>query len=101
MTVRRRARVRETNAPGNARKARRMAEKLVRSGESGHPAERRGGPGKKNVRGEPAPVMYILPGEKKEVFLDDGLDVGVGKMLADGSAMFVKDDAGGLIQHFP
>jgi len=45
--------------------------------------------------------MDVLPAEEQEILLQHGLNVGVGEVLADSAAMFVVDDAGGLVKHFP
>ncbi len=68
---------------------------------SGEPGEERADPGLDEMREQARPVVNILPGEEQEVFLQHALDIGVRKTFADGAAMFVIDDARGLVHIFP
>ncbi len=48
-----------------------------------------------------SPAVDVFPGEQDVVLLQHGIDIGGAEALADGAAVFVVDDAGGLIEHLP
>ena len=56
---------------------------------------------KTEVAAEPAPLVNILPGEEDEVLLQNRFDVAGAEAAADGAAVFVMHDAGGLVENFP
>src|ERR1700722_19778544 len=53
------------------------------------------------MRDQQLPVMDIFPREQQEVFLEDPLNVFLAEALADGAAVFVIHNAGGLVKHLP
>ena len=59
------------------------------------------GLGEEEMGGEAGPGVDVFPAEDEEVFLEDGIDEILGEFLADGAAVFMVDDAGGLIVNLP
>ena len=53
------------------------------------------------MRGQPAPLMDVLPHEQQKICLQHRLDVTVTEMLTDCAPVFVINDAGGLVEHLP
>src|SRR5205809_1010083 len=64
-------------------------------------AKHRTSPREQKVRAEPLPLVNVLPAEQYEVLLEDGLNVLVSELLADGAAVLVIDDAARLVVDFP
>ena len=62
-------------------------------------ARDRPGPGEEKVAGRRG-SSWIFSAEGDEVFLEDSLDK-LAERLADGSAVFMVDDAARLIEHLP
>src|ERR1039458_9502729 len=57
------------------------------------------GPCEEKVGGEARPLVDIFPAEEKVVLLEDGLDLLVRELLADGALVLVEYDAARLIEY--